>query len=69
MLGKRKMFGIGMDDYVSKPIIRCNLEEVFYKWLKKKQNIAIIIIRQRTSLTSLLNDKLFFLKFCNKYKM
>jgi hypothetical protein len=36
MLGKRKMFGIGMDDYVSKPIIRCNLEEVFYKWLKKK---------------------------------
>ena len=37
MLGeKEKCIESGMDDYVSKPIIRCKLEEVLYKWLKKE---------------------------------
>ena len=33
---KEKCLELGMDDYVSKPIVRSKLEEVLYKWLKKE---------------------------------
>lgn len=33
---KEKCLEHGMSDYVTKPIIQSQLEEVLYKWLKKK---------------------------------
>ena len=32
---KEKCLEFGMDDYISKPILKSKLEEVLYKWFKK----------------------------------